>query len=33
MELLKTTKYDEDLSKDPLPKIYREQYVTLDPGP
>ncbi len=30
MELLKTTKYDDDLSKDPLPKIYREQYVTLD---
>ncbi len=30
MELLKTTKYDDDLSKDSLPKIYRQQYVTLD---
>ncbi len=30
MELLKTTKYDDDLSKDSLPKIYRRQYVTLD---
>ncbi len=27
MGLLKTTKYDDGLSKDPLPKIYRRQYI------